>query len=293
MWGRRWFAGTAVAVLLSGLAPGGLQAAPININLTFLEPGTQTVGSFGDVSPAAFSDRQKDILQHAADFWEDILTGFSDVTRPLTTQILMSMDAGDGPGRLLALASADFTETLQGFVRTRVGRVGFDVADFTPGDTRPEVEAAFLDTAIHEIAHVMGFGTLWRQNGLLGSGQTYVGEQAIAAFNTDNGVEVSDLRLDEVRAHWSECYLLALTDPGCDPNSASDRELMTPYFDGGSTLSAATIAAFRDLGYTTIDPFSGVGLPPVPAPAVPLPAGGLLMVSALAVLPAGRVRVRF
>jgi hypothetical protein len=88
---------------------------------------------------------------------------------------------------------------------------------------------------LHEMAHVLGVGTLWTSNGFI-DGDTYTGTNALAAWN-DIGCS-GDLPLEEnLRQHWNEDCL--------------EQELMTPFFrfNRPAPLSTITMGAFEDLGY--------------------------------------------
>jgi hypothetical protein len=153
------------------------------------------------------------------------------------------------------------------------------------------------------MAHALGFGTMFEDNNLVdGTGNNYIGANALDAFNDAYSVSVSSILLENGGGHWNECWVAGLGGAACSPEDGSpttglynDPELMTPYaVDYAATLSPATIAAFRDLGYETISPFAQVSMPvaanitaPVPS-AVPLPATGLLLLGALGFIPAMR-----
>lgn len=141
-----------------------------------------------------------------------------------------------------------------------VGVMFFDIEDL---DEMEEVqEGEHLDgTILHEMAHVMGFGTIWEYLDLLedpvdpdnptgDEDPHFVGEEALAAFDSiggddyDDGEPVPVQNLGGrgvVNGHWRE--------------SVFDTELMTPYLDGGvaNPLSIVTLASFRDVGYEEVD----------------------------------------
>jgi len=162
----------------------------------------------------------------------------------------------DGPGNVLAVA---------GPCRVRrdsrlpyLGDVEFDTADLLS----LERNGVLRDTAIHEIAHVLGFGlgSLW--DGLLqepsvapsaarvpGQDTHFAGQQAIAAFDRVGGAshaggkvpvenDTSRYGRGALDTHWRE--------------SVFGAELMTTAVvieDGTEPLSEVTIAALEDLGY--------------------------------------------
>jgi hypothetical protein len=100
------------------------------------------------------------------------------------------------------------------------------------------------DVLLHEIAHVVGFGTIWRDRSLLSGIGTadprFTGSAAVSAYVSLGGtgnVPVENTGSPGTReSHWRE--------------SMFGDELMTGYISArGNPLSALTIASLRDLGY--------------------------------------------
>ena len=105
---------------------------------------------------AAPSESQAALLSVAEGFWESVVLGYSDGADigPLTISVgAFEIDGVDG-----TLAEADPTEVVEGggLVRPTAGFVDFDLADLGPLEAQGEL----LDTLVHEVAHVMGFGSL-------------------------------------------------------------------------------------------------------------------------------------
>lgn len=229
-----------------------------------------------DATPA-----QRSALTGAETFWESVVTGFQpgvDIGGPVEIDVFAAEI--DGFGGTLALGGPDFVIETGGFTMPVVGSVFFDLADLPMGD---ENQQPVFETLLHEVAHVLGFGTLWEANGL-SDGARYTGLAALDAFREEfdrpeaafvplaTGIgEGSDL------AHWDEDW------PG------GPFELMTPIDDGAGYMAATTVAAFRDLGYTTVSPQRIDPLPTVPP--VPLPGSGWALLAGMAVM-AGAARAR-
>ena len=295
--------GTAFTTALLFGAGTTAMAAPFDIIVTYVEEGTpQDNDDDGIFAPAqAFTARQKQLFGVAETFWETVLTGYTGIAAPVYN-LSASLVPEDGVDGSLAFAGPRSFESVAGttnpangneFVRATSGIMQFDADDFAP-DGGVQTEQLFLDSAIHEVAHALGFGTLFEANGLVdpNDGDLYTGANALNAFNDVNDVSFSSILLEAGGGHWNECWVKEITDEFCDPDFFNDPELMTPFaVDFKASLSAATIAAFRDLGYTTIDPRSGLGLPDVPA-AIPLPAGSILLLSGLFGLGAAARRKR-
>ena len=193
--------------------------------------------------------------------WEAIITGdLSSVTleadvycpdAPIIDEtiddllILVQLIPIDGPGQILGAAGPCMIRNPGAL--PLLGLMRFDVADLDGGDL-PNV-------VLHEMGHVLGFGTIWATKGLLinpslpsspGADTHFPGAQAIGAFNAAGGnayvggkvpVENSQGGAGTRDAHWREGQLL--------------HELMTGYLSGPSQpLSAITIRSMQDLGYT-------------------------------------------
>jgi hypothetical protein len=158
-----------------------------------------------------------------------------------------------------------------------LGRMRFDTDDLS----QLEMSGRLGDVILHEMGHVLGFGTLWNDLGFLkdpslpsspGAPTHFDGPNAIAEFNQAGGtsfagskvpVENSQGGAGTRDAHWRESVL--------------DEELMTGFIEalGANPLSRISVASLWDLGYlVNLDPsdeyskvFAG---PPSLAPA----AGG-------------------
>jgi hypothetical protein len=167
--------------------------------------------------------------------------------------ILANLSPIDGPGGVLGAAGPCFIR-VPGSLPI-VGQMRFDTDDLA------DLEDAELlgPVILHEMAHVLGFGTLWSQLDLLedaslsgGTDPHFTGPRATAAFNSAGGsnysgakVPVEDCPEDlctgggqgTADSHWRE--------------SVFGRELMTGFVSLGSNpLSAITLESFADEGYT-------------------------------------------
>ena len=99
---------------------------------------------------------------------------------------------------------------------------------------------------LHEIGHVLGFGTIWDELGFFqnppNGDQHFNGPLAIAAFDDAGGREYTGAKVPVSGGHWRE--------------SVFGQELMTY----GGDLSAITIQSLADLGYavdvTQADPYT-------------------------------------
>lgn len=290
--------GTVCAAALV-VGAGAAQASTFDIIVSYLPSGV-IVDSDGDGDPSTgaqnpteeFSARQKELFGAAEKFWETVLTGFTGMVNATFT-LDAWMTSEDGPDGSLAFAGPTSFETQSGFDRATGGFMQFDADDFGASAPFPQTEQLFLDSAVHEVGHALGFGTQFDFNGLLdASGDNYIGANGLSVYNALYGTSMTSIMLEAGGGHWNECWVQILTDPSCaaadgsgTPGLFNDTELMTPYaVDIPATISPVTIAAFQDLGYLTIDPYTSLTLPlasDVGTSPVPLPAGGLLLGSAI------------
>lgn len=246
--------------LLLGAAVGALvcfsaassRALPFDINL-----------SFG----AGISASQQTIFSQAEAFWENVLTGTiaDDLSTgpagPHVLDVLAQGAAIDGVGGVLGAAGPSGprdTSAGTGFSYSLNGLMTFDTADLAS----LEASGRLLDVVKHEMAHTIGFGTLWDENGLYvnGSGQ-YTGALALAQCivefpaacapgATFIPIEIGNPNPGSNDSHWQE--------------SLFGTELMTPAIGSTTFLSQMTVCSFRDLGFETTGTCGAVVTPPPP-----------------------------
>jgi hypothetical protein len=237
-----------------------------NIGLRYLSPATPN-------QRAAFTNarlRWQDVV--TADL-EDValesVAGDCGAGTPAVDQtiddvlILISLVEIDGPGGVLGGAGPCFVRS-PGDPLTVMGIMQFDIADLD----QLEGEGILGNVILHEMAHVLGLGTLWEFQGLLadptlppdappdpGADPHFTGSLAIAAFDAAGGLAYTGGKVPveniggagTADAHWRE--------------SVFDNELMTGFIGTGtSPLSSITIASLADQGYevepAAADPYS-------------------------------------
>jgi hypothetical protein len=123
------------------------------------------------------------------------------------------------------------------------------------------------DVILHEMAHVLGIGTLWSSSAVgvpgfqelyvSGTGQ-YTGANALAAWRTEfNQPSATFVPVElgggagTANAHWNE-----VNGGGSNTGFVSNItgrdfrfELMTGWLDGPTYISSVTMGSFQDLGY--------------------------------------------
>jgi hypothetical protein len=181
----------------------------------------------------------------------------------------------DGAGKVLAQAGPCYVRNSS--ILPAVGVMQFDEADIQSYITSGRFESVVL----HEMNHVVGFGTIWTDKGLLqnpaftneqtpkptGSiNPRFTGTQTLAsclsaggtATHCAAGVGVAVEQCGNVGTadgHWREMFTPTCggTNNGPVGGTASfDTELMTGFAEGTANMpwSAMSIAQFQDLGYS-------------------------------------------
>lgn len=227
-------------------------------------------------SPAETSESQLQLLSEAEQFWETVLPGYQPgIEIENVTISVGAFDIDGESGRLAQAGPIDLVDQ-GGFILPTGGFVDFDLADLE----QVETEGTLFGILLHEVAHVLGFGTLWEANDLyaIGSGE-YTGANAVEAYRAEFDPTASFVpaELDGEEgtrdAHWDETW------------AGGENELMTGFIDPPLFLSETTVASFIDLGYVAQT------LPVSPTP-VPLPAGIWMGLSAVGLLGLMRGRRR-
>jgi hypothetical protein len=149
----------------------------------------------------------------------------------------------DGPGAVLGAAGPCLVRNAD--LLTVYGLMFFDTDDLAFLEQNDILD----EVVVHEMGHVLGFGSLWNFGRSLLQGSTadprFVGPNAIAGYH-DVGGRGSSVPVEEnggpgtAFSHWDE--------------ETFDEELMTGFIAlGQSPLSVMTIGSMQDLGYV-VDP---------------------------------------
>ena len=247
-----------------------------NITLRFAED--DTTKSVTAAQRAAFSD--------AIVFWEKIITGdvedFGTDKTIYPAEFVIS-DTGavsgtfddvlidikfsdlDGPGSLLGQAAPRLVR-LQGndAPLTVWGMMEFDIGEFEASGFFANTDA-YREVVIHEMAHVLGIGTLWTDEKLVDENFStnpprvpgglpnpdynpgFTGPEAVIEYNkllkaigetgTAKVVPIANSGgPGNFNGHWRELVF--------------GNELMTPFAEGTEKLTLMTVASLQDLGYT-------------------------------------------
>ncbi|MDE2804114.1 MAG: hypothetical protein OXN18_03105 [Gemmatimonadota bacterium] len=227
------------------------------------------------VSASLLTESQRQAFEKAERYWERAITGnlaWSTVRKPALEHCLARNDITeeipgdrvvddlliyvqikeiDGPAGVFGGAGPCQIRVDNSL--PVVGVMFFDLGDMDGLESNGHLEG----TILHEMAHVIGFGTLWDHLGLLqdpaGHGRSanthFVGDSAVAAFDRIRGDNYTDSDLVPVQSlggdgvwngHWREFVFRS--------------ELMTPFPDRGhNPLSIVSLASFVDVGYEEVD----------------------------------------
>ena len=273
----------ASGVVSSGMAyvrVSGASATHYDLAVWLLEP-TESDTSF-DIEFRYLGTQpttaQKSIFRAAADVWEEVVTG--DLGRRIITDSELECEDGDpstfgdavddlridirlreidGPTKTLAIAGPCAVRT--GGLPL-IGEVTIDTADLTRIGTE-----GLRRTVVHEIAHVLGYGTSDQWLGLLRNSAVeyeknnpdaeelpdthFVGTAAVSAFDellagaTYSGAKVPvendtvEYGIGGLDGHWREAVF---GDELLTATISADPQVSQP-------LSKVTIASLADLGY--------------------------------------------
>ena len=244
---------------------------------TFTATATEAVYNIEvvHVSSSLLTDSQRRAFERAEQFWETAIRGnldWSTVRKPSLEDCLAKNDiTGEIPGDRVVDDLLIYVQIREidgpagvfggaGPCQIRadnslpvVGVMFFDRGDLDGLETNGHLEG----TILHEMAHVIGFGTLWNHLGLLrnpaswfgGQDTHFTGEATLRAFREVGGgsytggghVPVQHQGGEGVwNGHWREFVF--------------GSELMTPFPDRGlNPLSVVSLASMVDIGYEGVD----------------------------------------
>jgi hypothetical protein len=169
--------------------------------------------------------------------------------------IYAKVDSIDGPGGVLGSAGPCLIRTSGGTPGLpALGVMRFDAADLANLEASGELNLVIL----HEMGHVLGYGTLWTYStfGLLANAcgganpcttdPHFTGTRAIGAFDDLGGAGYSAGAKVPVENSGG-----AGTQDGHWRESVLDNELMTGYLNSGrpNPLSTLSVASLLDMGY--------------------------------------------
>ena len=239
--GRKWRSSGIAGALL--LLAQHAYAAPfsINFNFTGLTPTEQ----------ATFAS--------AASTWTSYLTGYQPGISIPSLTIDASAVSLDGAGNTISVGGPTSYTAQGGFLLPLTGQIQLDTADLAAMTSG----GYLLPIIQHEMAHAMGFGTLWTANSVYvnGSGQ-YTGANALAAYQTEfsqPGATFVPVQLGAGagidNSHWAENPSGVCCTGILSPQGDKTYEVMTGWLNippSPNFISLTTVKSFQDIGYLTV-----------------------------------------
>jgi len=203
------------------------------------------------------NETQQTIFALAAARWSEVIVGdlpSVNTNIGIVDDVVIDAEGSaiDGPGRILGQAGP--TSLRPGSLLPARGIMAFDIDDLY----EMEADGSLFNVIVHEMGHVLGFGTLWESLGLLqgagGPNPLFIGANAMREYAALIGAEeptpvpVANTGGPGTRdGHWRETIF--------------GTELLTGYLDSGrNPLSRLSVAAMQDIGYLVnymaADPYS-------------------------------------
>ena len=209
-------------------------------------PGSQ-FEIFVNFPDSSLTSQQQAVFKQAAYRWSEIIVGdLSPVPGQVADVVINASGPSiDGVNGILGQARPTALRS-DGTDLPYRGEMMFDSADLAAMTSN----GTLYNVILHEMGHVLGFGTLWTYEGLLtGAGTAtplFVGTNALREYRTLSGKPTATGVPVEngggagtANAHWSE--------------SVFNAELMTGYAEAagvGMPISRVTVGSLQDLGYT-------------------------------------------
>jgi len=219
-----------------------------------------------DFSGGGLTTTQQDRFRDAAGIWMSLLPQYQPGINITSLGIGASGVSIDGSGGVLSQAGPTYATVQGGYFLATQGIMRFDTADLAAMET----SGSLFSVILHEMAQVMGFGTLWELNGVYtnGTGQ-YTGSHGVAAYRSEFNQPGATFVPAELgggpgtaNAHWNEVDGGAGATRVVSAQGDMRNELMTGWLNSSPYISNLTVESFRDIGYLPAS-----SLTPVPEPS--------------------------
>ena len=225
-----------------------LLLAPFFLLAASAAPFTIAVNFTGGLTPS-----QQSIFSTAANTWMSLLPSYQPGISIAALNINASGVTFDGVGGILGAAGPDSLTTQGGFVLATTGTMQFDSADLA----NMESNGTLLPVILHEMAHVMGFGTLWTDNGVyLNNTGQYTGPAALSTYKVEFSQPSATFIPVELgggpgtaNGHWNEVDGGSALTGIVSPLGDMQFELMTGWINTPYFISQTTVASFVDIGF--------------------------------------------
>ena len=225
-----------------------LLLAPFFLLAASAAPFTISVNFTGGLTSS-----QQSIFSTAANIWMGLLPSYQPGISIAALNINASGVAFDGVGGILGGAGPDTLTTQGGYTLATTGTMQFDSADLA----NMESNGTLLPVILHEMAHVMGFGTLWTANGVYinNTGQ-YTGPAALSTYKVEFSQPSATFIPVELggspgtaNGHWNEFDGGGSLTGIISPLGDMQFEIMTGWINTPYFISQTTVASFVDIGF--------------------------------------------
>jgi len=230
----------------ANLDGGELHSWTIGFHVKQSKPTRHTNFNIEVEFEGGLSAAQRDVFRFAASRWSEVITGdLPTVTidgRQIDDVLIMAKgERIDGPNGILGQAGPTHIRTVTNLPAR--GVMQFDTDDLA----QMEANGTLIDVIIHEMGHVLGLGTMWKEMKLVArSGSqdpVLTGAKSMAQYAQLLGVtKPTEVPIANTggsgtrEGHWREVIF--------------GNELMTGFVGtAGNPLSRLTIACLEDMGY--------------------------------------------
>ena len=217
---------------------------------------------------------QKNSIRQAVDLWESIIIedveDYDFSVDPFDSDDIYSWSwefgEGRGAGRIVVVDEVDdlrllvtTSSDMWSWIIAQAGVLRYRPDTLLPVLATMQINESFSEdddlytVVVHEIAHALGFGSVWEESGLLRNPSTWTirghnpaadtyfnGPLAVEAFDNAGGTNYESNKVPVQNggddSHWREFVM--------------GNEIMGTTFDGFEVLSAITIQSMADLGYS-------------------------------------------
>lgn len=204
---------------------------------------------FNIVFRGSWSARQRDMILQARCVWDDVIVSRKSSDTRIVDIVIDGVNI-DGRGGILGQAGPDSIFKSGSWIYTGGGGMELDVADMMAMS-----ELQFISLVVHEMGHILGIGTLWKENGLVSS-YKFIGTNAVAMFAKEYDVVTDYVQIEEDGSlgtrgsHWDE------TGNRISSSTLRDRygrvlqyTVMTGWLEYTNHLASFTGASMIDMGY--------------------------------------------
>ena len=261
------------------------------ILILFINLALLTRSSLGEVigfdialSTSSLTSSQLEIFEAAATTWTSLIRGYkgdinlSKTNTTLSIQVNTGSLATDEYGYATINSSYYKPTTSFDYLYAHSGTITVNSSKISALEAGT-LGATLYDVALHEIAHVMGFGLLWSGTAraksgyqevyIPGSGQ-YTGTEALAAYQAEFDPTATFVPVElgggvgTANYHWDEVNGGGATGLVSSFNGVDKQyEVGTGWIESNLFISQTTLASFRDIGYLTVtnpEPGHGIAL---------------------------------